>query len=190
MRNIFNYGLADKTASYSVNQLQLRDYLANRRTLGFNMGMDYEIDSRNKLYIRGLYSQYKDGQSVRETYFNFDNKNVTLQARHTDYLTDLYSMELGRESSGWSAYGNYPGRYQKHVQSSDSTHRIISEKSERGYPIVNFIQPMTYGNLSADGRKYMAMDAPDGIGDTGDYTLPHQQKPIAADQLKVKSGNS
>lgn len=44
---------------------------------------------------------------------------------------------------------------------------------------------MTYGNLSADGRKYMAMDAPDGIGDTGDYTLPHQQTPIAADQLKL-----
>ena len=31
----------------------------------------------------------------------------------------------------------------------------------------------------------MAMDAPDGIGDTGDYTLPHQQTPIAADQLKL-----
>lgn len=27
MRNIFNYGLKDKTASYSINQLQLRDYL-------------------------------------------------------------------------------------------------------------------------------------------------------------------
>ncbi|WP_232815686.1 TonB-dependent receptor [Chryseobacterium capnotolerans] len=95
MRNIFNYGLKDKTTSYSINQLQLRDYLANRRTLGFNLGLDYEINSRNKLYFKGLYSQYKDGQSVRETYFNFDNKNVTLQARHADYLTDLYSMQLG-----------------------------------------------------------------------------------------------
>jgi TonB-dependent receptor len=184
MRNIFNYGLADKTASYSVNQLQLRDYLANRRTLGFNMGMDYEINSRNKLYVRGLYSQYKDGQSVRETYFNFDNKNVTLQARHADYLTDLYSMELGgshqagqRMEITWS------------LSKARSEFRFDSpknlEKSERGYPIVNFIQPMTYGNLSADGRKYMAMDAPDGIGDTGDYTLPHQQTPIAANQLKL-----
>ena len=92
-------------------------------------------------------------------------------------------MELGgviRLVSVWKL----PGRYQKHAQSSGSTHRIIS-KSERGYPIVNFIQPMTYGNLSADGKNIWQWILPDGIGDTGDYTLPHQQKPIAADQLRL-----
>lgn len=184
MRNIYNYGLKDKTASYSINQLQLRDYLANRRTLGFNLGLDYEIDSRNKLYAKALYSQYKDGQSVRETYFNFDSKNVLLQARHADYLTDLYSMQLGgnhhvgqRMEVNWSAS---KARSEFKFNSPDNL-----EKDQRGYPMINFIQPMTYGNLSADGRKYMAMDAPDGIGDTGRYTLPYNQQVITADKLRL-----
>ncbi|CAM2901609.1 TonB-dependent receptor [Chryseobacterium flavum] len=184
MRNIFNYGLKDKAESYSINQLQLRDYQANRRTLGFNLGVDYEIDSRNKLYFKGLYSQYKDGQSVRETYFNFDNKNVMLQARHADYITGLYSMQIGgahqvgrRMEISWS------------LSKARSEFKFNSpgnlDQSERGYPIVNFIQPMTYGSLSANGRKYMAMDAPDGIGDTGEYTLPYNQQNISADKLKL-----
>ncbi|WP_313090656.1 TonB-dependent receptor [Chryseobacterium flavum] len=186
MRNIFNYGLKDKdkAESYSINQLQLRDYQANRRTLGFNLGVDYEIDSRNKLYFKGLYSQYKDGQSVRETYFNFDNKNVMLQARHADYITGLYSMQIGgahqvgrRMEISWS------------LSKARSEFKFNSpgnlDQSERGYPIVNFIQPMTYGSLSANGRKYMAMDAPDGIGDTEEYTLPYNQQNISADKLKL-----
>lgn len=184
MRNIFNYGNKDKTASYSINQLQLRDYQANRRTLGFNLGLDYEIDSRNKLYVKGLYSQYKDGQSVRETYFNFDSKNVMLQARHADYLTDLYSMQLG---------GNHQVGQRMEVNWSLSKARSEFKfnspsnlsQDERGYPMVNFIQPMTYGNLSADGRKYNAMDAPDGVGDTGAYTLPYTLQSIAADKLRL-----
>ncbi|MCT2409253.1 TonB-dependent receptor [Chryseobacterium antibioticum] len=184
MRNIFNYGLADQTASYSINQLQLRDYLAERRTLGFNYAMDYDINSKNKLYFKGLYSQYKDGQSVRETYFNFDSKNVTLQARHADYLTDLYSMQVGgnhqvgqRLEIDWS------------LSKARSSFKFNSpenlEDHDRGYPIVNFVQPMTYGNLASDGRKYFAMDAPGGTGDPADFTLPHNQSPISANQLKL-----
>ncbi|ASK30255.1 TonB-dependent receptor [Chryseobacterium sp. T16E-39] len=184
MRNIFNYGLTDPVASYSINQLQLRDYVANRRTLGFNHAMDYEINSKNKLYFKGLYSQYKDGQSVRETYFNFDNKNVTLQARHADYLTDLYSMQFG---------GNHQAGQRLEIDWSlskaRSTFKFNSpkqlEEHERGYPIVNFVQPMTYGNLASDGRKYFAMDAPDGVGDPNGYTLPYTQNPISGNQLKL-----
>lgn len=184
MRNIFNYGLVDPVASYSINQLQLRDYVANRRTLGFNHAMDYDINSKNKLYFKGLYSQYKDGQSVRETYFNFDNKNVMLQARHADYLTDLYSMQFGgnhqvgqRLEIDWS------------LSKARSTFKFNSpkqlEEHERGYPIINFIQPMTYGNLAPDGRKYFAMDAPNGIGDSNEYSLPYNQNPISGNQLKL-----
>lgn len=184
MRNIFNYGLADPVASYSINQLQLRDYVANRRTLGFNYAMDYDINSKNKLYFKGLYSQYKDEQSVRETYFNFDNKNVTLQARHADYLTDLYSVQFGgthqvgqRLEIDWS------------LSKARSSFKFNSpkqlEEHDRGYPMVNFLQPMTYGNLASDGRKYFAMDAPNGIGDQNGYTLPNNQNPISGSQLKL-----
>ncbi|PIF45426.1 TonB-dependent receptor [Chryseobacterium sp. 52] len=184
MRNIFNYGLADQTASYSINQLQLRDYLADRRTLGFNLAMDYEINSKNKLYFKGLYSQYKDAQSVRETYFNFDTKNVMLQARHADYLTDLYSMQFG---------GNHQAGQRLEIDWSVSKARSSFkfnspenlEEHDRGYPIVNFVQPMAYGNLASDGRKYFAMDAPDGTGDTANFTLPHNQSLISANQLKL-----
>lgn len=184
MRNIFNYGLKDQPASYSINQLQLRDYLASRRTLGFNFAMDYDINSKNKLYFKGLYSQYKDGQSVRETYFNFDSKNVMLQARHADYLTDLYSMQFGgTHQVGQRLEINWSLSKARSAFKFDSPNNL--DEGDRGYPIVNFIQSMAYGNLSSDGRKYFAMDAPNGIGDQPGYTLPYNQTSISGSQLRL-----
>lgn len=181
---VYDFNNADKTKSFAINQLQLRDYVAERRTLGFNGALDYQINKNNKLYFKGLYSQYLDQQTVRETYFNFNTKNVQLQARHADYVTDLYSFDLGGEHKlsdklklDWS------------LVKSRSSFEFNSPKNlgkdERGYPIVTFRQNMTYGNLSGDGLKYLTMDSPDGIGDASDIVLPHNLTELDSSKLNL-----
>jgi len=165
----FNDPVPEK--SFAINQLQLRDYVADRRTLGFNTGLDYEFNPNHKIYFKGLYSQYLDQQSVRETYFNFNLKNVQLQARHADYLTDLYSLQVGGESKiSKKTTANWSLNNARSSFKFDSPDQLA--KKDRGYPIVNFIQPMTYGNLSADGNKYTGI-------------LPYVQSAISPDQLKL-----
>lgn len=182
VRGVYNFNLPNSIESYSLSQLQLRDYVADRRTLGFNLGMDYEFNKNNKIYFKGLYNQYLDQQTVRETYFNFDAKTVNLQARHADYLTDLFSFQLGGNHKfnkwelDWSASNS---RSSFKFNSPDNL-----GKGERGYPIVNFVQPMTYGNLSA-GRKYLSIDAPDGVGDSYDMILPHNESALDPSRLHL-----
>jgi TonB-dependent receptor len=183
VRGLYNFTDPDPIKSYSINRLELRDYIANRRTLGFNGALDYTFNPNNKIYFKGLYSKYLDQQTVRETYFNYDAKNATIQARHADYVTDLHSLQLGGESKladklnlTWS------------VSNAKSSFKFDSPGNlpvdERGYPIVNFIQPMTYNGLSADGKKYWKFDSPDGVGDE-ETLLPQLATPMDASQAKL-----
>lgn len=183
-RATYNFSAPDPVKSFAINQLQLRDYLAQRRTMGFNAAMDYQFNSNNKIYFKGLYSQYLDQQNVRETYFNFNLKNLQLQARHADYLTDLYSLHLGGESKLSDKF-----KLEWSLIKARSTFLFNSpdnlKKQDRGYPIVNFLQPMQYGNLSSDGLKYLAIDAPDGIGDAQDRILPYNATGVDASKLRL-----
>lgn len=179
---VYDFNNKDKTKSFAINQLQLRDYIAQRRTLGFNGALDYQINKNNKLYFKGLYSQYLDQQTVRESYFNFNTKNVQLQARHADYITDLYSFDVGGEHKLSDKL-----KFDWSLVNSKSSFEFNSPKNvskdERGYPIVLFRQDMTYGNLSSDGLKYLAMDSPDGVGDASDVVLPHNLNNLDASKL-------
>lgn len=168
----YDFNNPDYDKSFAINQLQLRDYLANRRTLGFYGALDYKINDKNKLYFKGLFSQYLDRQTVRENYFNFDSDNVQLQARHADYVTDLYNFTIGGEHDisrklqvDWA------------LLTSKSSFRFNSpkefNKENRGYPIVMMRQQMTYGNRSSDGLVYLAMDSPNGVGSASDKVLPN-----------------
>ncbi len=160
----YNFGHADPVQSFSIADLQLRDYIANRRTLGFNGGLEYEINRQHKIFAKGIYSEYLDKQEVHETYFNFDANNAQIQSRAADYLTRLHSIEVGgnsilteRLSFDWA------------VSMDESSFRFV----DPGYPIATFQQSVTYEGLSSDGRKYLRMDSPDGIGDVIDNVLPH-----------------
>lgn len=183
-KNIYNFSDPDPVKSFAINELQLRDYVAKRRTLGFNGALNYQINENNKIYFKGLYSQYLDQQTVRENYFTFNANNAKIQSRHADYLTDLYSFQLGGDSKildnlslNWSAS---TARSSFKFDSPDNLN-----KDERGYPIVNFIQQMKYGGLSSDGKKYLKMDSPDGIGDTGDVVKPYLQTPLDAKAMHL-----
>ncbi|WP_312091037.1 carboxypeptidase-like regulatory domain-containing protein [Chryseobacterium sp.] len=176
---VYDFNNKDYRKSFGINQLQLRDYIAQRRTLGFNGALEYQINTKNKIYFKGLYSQYMDQQSVRETYFNFNTKNVQLQARHADYLTDLYSFNFGGEHQLSDRLKMDWGLIKSRSSFEFNSPNNLS-KDERGYPIMTFRQNMTYGNLSSDGVKYLAMDSPDNVGDDSNIVLPHNLSDLDA----------
>ncbi len=177
----YDFTNEDPVQAFGINTLQLRDYLARRRTLGFNLGMDYDLSENSRIYFKGLYSQYLDQQTVRETYFNFYQDNIQYQARHADYITNLYSYQLGGDFKlGTRLRLDVLGQY------SNSDFRLnspdILPEEDRGYPIVNFVQPTTYEGLAADGIKYLAMDSPDGTGSTLDDIRPDPTIPVTPSQ--------
>ncbi len=173
----YNFSNTDAQKAYAINTLQLRDYVARRKTTGFNLAMDYDLAKNSKIYFKGLYSNYLDQQNVKETYFNYSKNNVQYQARHADYVTNLYSFKLGGDFSLSEKVKLEAG-----LQTASSDFKLDSPdnlpKADRGYPIVNFIQPMTYGERSSDGLKYLAMDSPNGVGGSFDNVTPDFISPL------------
>lgn len=175
----YDFANANLVQSYSITDLQLRDYIAQRRTIGFNGGIEYKFNSRHKIMAKGIYSEYKDAQRVRENYFYFNSKTATITTRAADYNTSLYSFEL----SGQSAFTNklaldWAGSIDK------SEFRF---KNPEYYPMATFLQSAAYDGLAPDGKKYLAMDSPNGVGDEIDNILPHLSatSPISADKMKL-----
>lgn len=176
----YNFSLPNKIQSFSLADLQLRDYQIRRKTTGINGGLEYEINPKNKIWLKGLYSQYNDDQSVREEYFNYNApSNVTLQTRHTINITKLHSVELGGTSAlsdklkfDWAA-----------SMDGSSARSTNPSTGENGYPIVNFKQPMQYNNLSSDGKMYLKMDSPNGLGGSIDDVLPNNATPLDPNKL-------
>ncbi len=172
----YNFSLANPTQAFSIADLQLRNYDTRRRTTGFNAGLEYVFNDRHKIFARGLYNQYLDEQRVRETYFNFDAKNAQVQTRHGFYNGQLQSIELGGESAfspnvkfTWTA----------------STDKAQFRFDNGGYPIATFQQAAKYTGLSSDGREYLQMDSPNGVGDVIDNVQPHLEVPLDPTLLKL-----
>ena len=171
-RNIYDFNNPDPTQSFAINQFEIRDYIMDRRTLGFNFGLDYEINEKNSLFFKGLYSQYLDQQDVRENYFNFQGNNTLIQTRFTDYVTNLYSLQVGGESLlSDKLFLDYGVNFAKSSFKFDSPDTL--DENERGLPIVNFVQPTEFGNRSSDGLRYMNFDSPDGVGEQVSNVQPN-----------------
>ncbi|RBL92476.1 TonB-dependent receptor [Chitinophaga flava] len=175
----YDFTNPDRKQSYSITDLQLRDYIAHRRTTGLNAGLEYKFNDRHKIQFKGIYSDFLDGQMVRETYFYFNAKNATITSRASNYLTSLYSGEL----SGQSVLS--PKVNLDWAASMDKSE--FRFKDPGYYPMAVFQQATTYEGLAADGKKYLAMDAPDGKGDVMDAVLPHLSAatPISSTSMKL-----
>jgi TonB-dependent receptor len=175
----YNISLPNSVQSFSMQDLQLRDYQIHRSTTGYNAGLEYNFNANNKIYFKGQYSQFNDGQKVREEYFNYNSSNVQMQTRQTKNITHLSYAELGGSSKisekfsfDWNA-----GIDASTAKSTDP------ETGNTGYPIVNFIQKMTYDGLSSDGRKYLKMDSPNQVGDEIDNIHPGNKTALNADSM-------
>ncbi len=175
----YDFSNTNPTQSYSITDLQLRDYIAHRRTIGFNAGLEYKFNDRHKIMAKGFYSKYMDAQRVRENYFYFNNKTATITTRAADYHTSLYSAEL----SGQSAFSQKLAfDWAASVDKSE-----FKFKNPDYYPMAIFSQAAAYDGLGPDGKKYLAMDSPDGTGDKIDNILPHlsSSTPITSEHMKL-----
>jgi TonB-dependent receptor len=175
----YDFSNSNSEQAFSITDLQLRDYIAHRRTLGFNGGLEYAFNDKHKIIAKGLYSEYLDAQRVRENYFYFNKKTATITTRAADYHTSLYSFEL----SGQSTFSE--------KLSLDWTLGVDKSafkfKDPAYYPMATFSQQVSYEGLSSDGKKYLAMDSPEGLGDYIDNILPHlsASTPISAEAMKL-----
>lgn len=174
----YDFSNPDSKQSYSITDLQLRDYLAARRTTGLNGGIEYKFNDRHKIQAKGIYTEYQDVQMVRENYFYFNTGVSTITTRSAKYNTNLYSAELSGQSTlsgtfnlDWAA-------------SIDKSRFKFGDPGS--YPMAFFSQKATYEGLT-DGKKYLAMDAPNGIGDKIDEVLPHLSAttPISPDAMRL-----
>lgn len=175
----YDFSNAVLKQTFSITDLQLRDYIAHRKTTGLNAGLEYKFNDRHKMQVKGIYSEFMDAQMVRETYFNFNAKNATITNRASNYHTGLYSGEI----SGQSVLSS-----KLNLDWAASIDKSEFKFKDPGYyPMAIFQQAVTYEGLAADGKKYLAMDAPDGKGDEIDNVLPHvsSSTPISSESMKL-----
>ncbi len=176
-----NYEVVYSTSNkHRMNQLQLRDYLGNRTTWGFNGGLDFKLSKKTKIYAKGLWSDFLDKEERRRTRFRFDKvDSVTadgmgLDGRvehaltHTHYHSRFYGAEVGavhNMSNKVNIDWNFSSYKAKFWYDSPTN---VADDDKHGYFYTTFIQNgIDFENFSPEGEgMYLAADAPDGIGVT------------------------
>lgn len=163
---------------HNVNTLDVRNYQGVRTNTGFNLATDFRFNDRNKIYLRGYYSQLLDEEENRKTmhYFNKTTSNAVLRWSTVDYLFKNYGGEFGYESkitdklkmnARLAAYNSWAG----YNGPSSAT------KNNRGYYYGNWVQTVKYDNLvKVDGTNYKFLqgDGPQGYqGDPANNIQPH-----------------
>ncbi|MEO1438026.1 MAG: carboxypeptidase-like regulatory domain-containing protein, partial [Bacteroidota bacterium] len=171
---------------FSVNNQQLRDYEGERNTVGLNAAMEYNFDSNNKLYARGLYDFFTDKEFAREHIYNFpegpDEDPVgvgEIRIRKASFKTDLRGGELGGDHQltrkvklDWKA-----STYNTKVTFGSGFDTQLDGSS--GIQLATFQQPdVTYSTTSSDNFVYWDFDSPDGIGGSGDAFQPGINEPL------------
>lgn len=176
-----NYEVVYNTSEeekFAMNELQLRDYVGNRTTWGFNGGLDYEFNPQSKIYLKGIWTDFLDDEERRRTRFRFNSGRIEHAFTHTQYHSRFRGAELGGEQklanklkADWKvstygskfwydspafAGGDRPGLFEKAGPRSSA---------DRGYYYTTFRQSgVVFDGLSSDGNKYFDFDSPDGVG--------------------------
>lgn len=160
----YNTSLTDPVQQRSINTFMMKRYMGKRQTYGTSAGLEYKISKLHKLFARGLLDKFNDIRPVYESYIDFTNKRYQYNYRYSYYETKLNGIELGGE--------HQMGKKLKMDWSvSDYVSKFFLEtpptNGKKGLPIATFRQKVNggFGGLSADGKKYLKGDAPDGIGD-------------------------
>lgn len=182
---VYNTGSSDPV--HSIQQLQLRDYLGNRTTYGFNGAMDYSFNANNKIYFKGMWTDFKDEELRYRTRFRFGRAESDITAgtiehafTNTIYHSRFKGAELGGENSlsskiklDWKL-SNYQANFwydspvDRSVGLFDSAGPENSEN--RGYYYSTWVQSdVTFDDLvNVDGSnyKFFSADSPTGVGET------------------------
>lgn len=160
----YNTGLSSPVQQRSISTLDMKRYMGTRETYGSSVGLEYNFNAGNKLFARGMMNKFNDIRPVYESWFDFNNSRYQYTYRYSYYQTKLNGGEVGGEHQlgpklklDWSAAEYYSSYYLTTPPTNAS----------KGLPIAYFRQKIAGGidGLSSDGKKYLKMDSPDGIGD-------------------------
>ncbi len=83
--------------NHSILRLELRDYAGNRTTTGANLALDYRLNERNKIELKGTFGQMLDNEYNRKIQFNYGTgvgQSIRLQNIHNIMDTKFYGVEL------------------------------------------------------------------------------------------------
>lgn len=171
---------------HSVQQLQLRDYLGNRTTWGFNGAMDYEFNSSNKIYLKGMWTDFQDDEIRYRTRFRFGKAEKDVKKgrvehalTHTAYHSRFGGIEFGGGNSlsdkikiDWKL-SNYRASlwYDSPVKRNPGLFEGMGPKDskDRGYYYSTWIQNgVTFDdmvNVGGKNYKFIAKDSPNGVGE-------------------------
>ncbi|GAB1857667.1 TonB-dependent receptor [Flavobacteriaceae bacterium MHTCC 0001] len=182
---VYNTGSSDPV--HSIQQLQLRDYLGNRTTYGFNGAMDYSFNSTNKIYLKGMWTDFKDEELRYRTRFRFGRAEEDITEgriehafTNTIYHSRFRGAELGGANglsdkikldwklSSYQANFWYDSPVNRNVGLFDSAGPENSE--DRGYYFSTWVQnDVIFDDLvDVNGRnyKFFSFDSPNGVGES------------------------
>ncbi|NLR90111.1 TonB-dependent receptor [Flammeovirga agarivorans] len=183
---IINYNyMVEEAPTYSINNMELRQYRGQRVTTGGYLATDYKINERNHIYINGTFNRMSEDYQTRQYTFHFDDNAAEMLTRRNAANTDLFGGEIEGEhhlGKGWKL--DWKGSY--YETGSLMGTPLNNEYMEYGLPFTYFRQNgVTYGGRSSDGYKYLAMDSPNGIGDPSYRILPHNEIPLNPDHMNL-----
>jgi len=172
----YNTALSNPQQQKSISTLDMKRYMGTRETYGTNVGLEYKFNASNKIFARGMMNKFNDIRPVYESWYDFNNSRYQYTYRYSYYQTKLNGAELGGEHQlnsrlklDW-AVSDYKSSYYLETPPTNG---------HKGLPIAYFRQKLTsgFGGLAADGKKYLAMDSPDGTGDDGMHIQAHPNNP-------------
>lgn len=79
-----------------VRRLELRDYVGERRTYGFNGGLEYLLEE-GRLYGTALYGTLQDDETHYKHRLRFDKDRIEVQHIYNEMITEMAGFEVGGE---------------------------------------------------------------------------------------------
>ncbi|MCD8540082.1 MAG: TonB-dependent receptor [Leadbetterella sp.] len=170
--------------NHAVESLELRDYLGVRRTQGLNLGTEYNINADNKLFLRGIYTDFKDDETAYEHTFLFSESNFNLRRRRGIVGINLLGGELGGIHESES--GRWKLDWKGSAYSTRMDTRQPNGKKNGAYQLTMFTTKAQYGGLAPDGNKYLNIDSPSGYrGDNYRKILPYLNQEIHPEDMNI-----
>lgn len=157
-------GIIGKDEAYA-SRMELRDYTGRRRTAGFNWGAEYEFNPLNKIYMRGMYSDFQDDEVRRQTEYKWTSNDFEQNLTHAIYHTRLAGGDLG----GTHKFINgskleWKIAYWDNKYDYKSPNEDERKDTTAGYYIAEFEQDdIVYDNLESNGLYLVGPDNYDNI---------------------------
>lgn len=154
---------------FSINTLELRDYLGKRTTNGLNFGTEYNFNKTSKVYARGTWSNFEDFETAREHIYSFEDNYARQRVRQGITRINLIGGEFGGKHQLGSKT-NFDWKFSGYENKISNNHNPVGDTTLT-YLFAQFQQfGVQYDGLASDGRKYLSID--DATGDAADAVLP------------------